>query len=75
MPRWLDYEFVYKNQDKKMTLSLDCLINFLMLIRIYLVLRVLTKVTKWRNKKSAKICNQEGIEADTIFSIKCLMQQ
>eukprot|EP00347_Sterkiella_histriomuscorum_P011535 403372085 len=74
MPVWFDYEFSYSNQGKKVVLSIDCLINFFMMIRIYLVLRLLTKLTQWRNKKAQKFCNEEGIDADTIFSLKCLMQ-
>jgi hypothetical protein len=74
MPPWFDFEFSYMNQDQKVKYSVDTFLNFIMFLRIYLVLRLSTKFTKWRNKKSERICNREGIEADTLFALKCLMQ-
>ena len=43
-------------------------------MRIYLVMRLATQFTRWRSKKAASYCNREGIEADTMFALKCLMQ-
>jgi len=75
MPPGLDYEFTYSNQGKEVRYSMDSLVTFLMLIRIYLVLRLITKFSRWRNKNAQRICSREGIEADTIFALKCLMQE
>lgn len=35
---------------------------------------MISKLTRWRNKKSSKYCEQEGTDADIIFCLKCLMQ-
>ena len=73
MPLWIDYEFTYHNLGRNIKISADCLVSFFMQLRIYLVLRIITKVTKYRSNKSLKICKEEGLEADTMFSIKCLL--
>jgi hypothetical protein len=75
MPPWVDLEFTYNNMGKLVRYSLDSLITIFMLSRIYLVLRLLTRFTKWRSQRSIVICSKEGIEADTMFTIKCLMQE
>jgi len=51
------------------------MIAFIMFARIYLVLRLLTRFTKWRNKKAQRVCNFEGIEADSVFAMKALMKE
>jgi len=74
VPVWLDTDFTYVNQTKEVRYSLDNLIVFFMLTRFYLVLRLTTKYTRWRNLDAQYKCSQEGIEADTIFALKCLMK-
>jgi len=74
VPPWLDFNFTYNNQTKNVRYSMDNLIVFLMLSRTYLVLRLSTKYTKWRGKNAQMKCNREGIEADTMFALKCLMK-
>lgn len=53
--------------------SLDSLLVFVMIFRVYLIARLLTRFTIWRQKSAYFKCIKEGIEADTEFSIKALL--
>jgi hypothetical protein len=46
-----------------------------MFLRVYLVLRIITRLTKWRSEKAEIACSIEGITADTLFAIKCLIKE
>jgi hypothetical protein len=58
MPPGIDYEFVYKNQGFDLRYSMDSIITFFMLARCYLVFKMITKYSKWRDKKSQRICGR-----------------
>jgi len=75
MPPWVDFQFTFNNQGREVTYSLDGFFTVIMLTRIYLVLRLLTRFTRWKSLRSHTICGKERIEADTLFSLKCLMQE
>jgi hypothetical protein len=52
MPPWIDYTIEMNNMGITVKYSLDSLMTFLMLMRFYLVIRLLTKYTKWQNSYS-----------------------
>jgi len=52
MPPWLDVEFNFNNEGTIVRYSLDDFVTLIMIFRIYLIVRFLTKITKWRNKRS-----------------------
>jgi hypothetical protein len=47
MPPWVDCTVTMDNMGGIVSYSLDSLMTFLMLLRIYLVVRLLTRFTKW----------------------------
>jgi len=46
-----------------------------MLSRTYLVMRLLTRLTKWRSEQAEIIAQIEGFDADTTFALKALMKE
>ena len=72
-PPYLDTEFTYVQIGKSIRYSSNTFIVVFMLIRVYLVLRLFTKFTKFRSNNAEIYCQREGIESDTFFALKCMM--
>lgn len=72
---YIDGLVTINNIEYNVTYSIDSLITFIMLVRFYLVIRLLTRFTKWQGKRAQIFCNREGIEADTVFALKCLLKE
>lgn len=46
-----------------------------MLLRVYLIIRMVTRYSVYRGAFADKSCARVGIEADTGFSLKCIYQE
>lgn len=72
---FMDYTFIVPSGSlKRVTYSSNTLIVGFMLTRVYLILRLLTRFTKWRTDQAEIICQIEGFQADTVFSLKAMMK-
>ena len=52
----VNYVFIVSNADRPVKYSMNAIITFIMLSRMYLVLRLLTRFTKWRSEQAEIIC-------------------
>lgn len=46
-----------------------------MILRLYLVLRLIPNLSKWTDIHAEECCEREGIRADFIFALKCLLKE
>jgi len=46
-----------------------------MLFRIYLLARIIPNLSKWTDRHSEECCEREGIKADSMFALKCLLKE
>ena len=60
------------NAKRPVLYSLNTFITIFMFWRVYLLLRLVTRFSKWRNEQAQIIAFIEGFEADTMFAIKAL---
>jgi len=47
----------------------------LMLLRFYLIVRLITSLTRWTGIQAEESCEREGFEADLTFAIKSLLKE
>jgi len=46
-----------------------------MFLRFYLILRLLPNLSIWTDIHSEDCCEMEGIEANYLFAVKCLLKE
>ena len=59
----------------KLRVSISTLLTIMMIGRIYLPVRLITFLSKWRNEHAFKCCDSEGIEANTSFALKAILKE
>lgn len=74
-PPGFDVEFEFSQLDGELILSLDAICACIMLLRVYIVVRVLKHYTKWSNMHAEEICERYGTESSTIFVLKAIFKE
>ena len=74
-PPFLDWEFSIKQLGDHLVISLNAIVSILMMLKVYLLLRLFSWVTKWMNDKSITLCHQNQCSGGTLFSLKALFKQ
>lgn len=74
-PPYLEtYMFQYQI-GSKIRLSLSNSMAILMILRCYLILRLIPNLSKWTDIHAEECCEREGIRANFIFALKCLLKE
>lgn len=47
----------------------------LMILRCYLILRLIPNLSKWTDIHAEECCEREGIRANFVFALKCLLKE
>lgn len=49
--------------------------SMLSLLRIYIILRSLVNVTIYSSPRSSRLCQQNGVDHNLLYSIKCILNE
>jgi potassium intermediate/small conductance calcium-activated channel subfamily N protein 2 len=74
-PPGLDVEFRFTQLNSSLVLSLDSICTCLMLIRTFLLVRVIKHYSRWANEYARAVCEEAGCEAGTFFVMKALFKE
>lgn len=74
-PPGLDMEIKFEQLDGKLTLSADAVLTTIMLLRIFLLARVVKHYSRWANEHSRGICEELGCNAGSFFVMKALFKE
>jgi len=55
--------------------SISTIMANLMFLRFYLILRLMPNLSIWTDIHSEDCCEMEGIEANYVFAVKCLLKE
>ena len=69
-PPGLDIRFEFAQLHGTLNLSLDAVMSSLMLLRVYILIRVVRYYSKWGTVESEDICDSSGCEASHTFMLK-----
>ena len=70
-PAWLDTSAQFSAPSGDFEYSLDDLCTVLVVLRVYLVLRLLPGLVLWTKPSSQKICSRFEVEPGLMFAMKC----
>lgn len=74
-PPGLDMEFEFKQLDGTLILSLDAICATIMLLRVYIIIRMIKHYTKWSNMYAERMCERYGTKNNTIFVLKAIFKE
>ena len=74
-PPYFEYQFVMTTLHFPVRYSFSVILSNLTFLRVYLLVRVFTTYSRWKNLESEESCEREGFQADFWFAIKSLMKQ
>lgn len=74
-PPGFEYQFILKRIGYEVRYSLSTILSNLMLFRIYLLARIIPNLSKWTDRHAEECCEREGIKADSVFALKCLLKE
>ena len=49
--------------------------SMLSLLRIYIILRSLVNITIYSSPRSSRLCQQNGVDHNLLYSIKCILNE
>jgi hypothetical protein len=68
-------QFIFKTTYTMTRYSISTIMANLMFLRFYLILRFLPNFSIWTDIHSEDCCEMEGIEANYLFAVKCLLKE
>lgn len=71
---YLDYTFQFSNGLIDVTCSLSHLSTILMVLRLYLIFKLLNHYNMWTNARSKRICNLLGFEPTSTYATKVMLE-
>ena len=74
-PPGIDTEFELGVEDGSLILSLDALLATIMLLRVYIIIRMIKHYTKWSNMYAERKCERFGTKNNTIFVLKAIFKE
>ena len=70
-----EYNFEENKEGFEMRYSVSTLLANVMLLRVYLVLRIIPHISKWTDIHAEDCCEREGIQATSMFALKSLLKE
>jgi potassium intermediate/small conductance calcium-activated channel subfamily N protein 2 len=74
-PPGIDVSFDFEQLNGKLVLTLDALLTCIMLLRVFLIPRVLQHYSRYANEHSRQICVEVGCHAGSFFVLKALFKE
>jgi hypothetical protein len=70
---YLDYNFSFSNGQDYVTCSLSHISTILMVLRLYLIYKLLNHYNMWTNTRSKRIGNLLGFEPNSVYATKVML--
>lgn len=70
----LDIKFEFGQLNGTLVINLSSILTSIMLLRSYILLRVVIRYSKWANLKSERTCHHFGCENSNLFVLRCFLQ-
>ena len=74
-PPGIDHEISFKQLRGNLILSLDALLTTIMLVRVYLVFRLVRIYSRWANDHADECCEFYGCHSNILFVLKSLFKE
>ena len=74
-PPEVDIELSFKQLRGNLHLSLDAILTTLMLLRVYIVFRIVRVYSRWANDHADECCQTFGCSSNTLFVLKSLFKE
>ena len=74
-PPGVDHEMSFKQLRGTLVLSLDAMLTTLMLLRVYIVFRLVRIYSRWANDHADECCQMFGCNSSTLFVLKSLFKE
>eukprot|EP00347_Sterkiella_histriomuscorum_P001482 403371868 len=71
----VSYVFITSSNGRKLRYSINLFVLLIMMSRLFLLVRVITRFTRWRSDQAELICQIEGINSDSVFALKSLLRE
>ncbi|CAG9319372.1 unnamed protein product [Blepharisma stoltei] len=73
-PPGLDVEFHFEQLHGTLVLSVDQMLSCIMLVRAYILVRVVKHYTKWGTSHADQVCDYFGCDANNLFVLKSVFK-